>query len=614
MKKDTTLQNNSGLKKFKHSCMALSIGILSVGLVACGGDDKDTAVTPPPPVVDPTPKTISLSVLGSYDAGVFDGSAAEITAYDPASKRIFVVNAKKGMLDVLDASNPAQPKHIKELSTRDYLADSEVNSVAVSHGIVAVAVQAKVKTDPGIVVLFDAQSLQFISQAPVGALPDMLVFSPDGQTLLVANEGEPNEDYSIDPEGSVSIIDLKDKSKPVVSTADFKAWNSQKEQLQKAGVRIFGPSATVAQDMEPEYITISDDGRTAWVALQENNAIATIDVMARKVTEILPLGFKDHGLKENALDVSDKDDKINISAWSGLKGMYQPDAIVQYQVKGQRYIVTANEGDAREWLKDEDAYFAGDLSKGYAEEIRMKHLFKDKGFDAKGNYPAHLQNIAPGVKGARLDPVAFAYCGATKTSAGKCRDDENLGRLTISWTMGYEKDAKGNAVLDADGYLTYKNIYAYGGRSFSIWSDKGQLVWDSGSEFESKIAALFPDHFNSNHTELKFDDRSDNKGPEPEGIALGKMGDKTYAFIGLERMSGIMVYDISQPQKPEFVEYLNTRDLSASKAKDAKVQNDLGPEGLAFVSAKDSPNGKAMLIVGSEVSGTTTLYQINAKY
>lgn len=594
----------------------LCFAMLSMGLAACNDDNDNNTGVIPPVVEEATPNSISLSLLGRYETGVFGQSAAEITAYDATTKRLFVVNAQKGLVDVLDVSKPESPVHLTELSARDILPESEVNSVSVHNGIVALAVQAKNKTDPGLVAFFSSQDLKFISKVAVGSLPDMVTFSPDGKTVLVANEAEPNDDYSIDPEGSVSIINISDISKPTAVTADFKLWNDKKAALIKSGVRIFGPNATVAQDLEPEYISISDDSKTAWVTLQENNALAKIDILTQKVTDIYPLGYKDHGLTENALDVSDrdldgKDGKINIQAWSGLMGMYQPDAITHYQVDNSTYLVTANEGDAREWLADETAYYKnGDQSKGYVESIRMKHLFNKKGFNLQGDYPAHLVNIASGVKGAKLDPTVFAYCGATATDPGLCRDDTQLGRLNIAWNMGYETNTDGSAKLDANGFLTYNKIYAYGARSFSIWNTQGQLVWDSGSEFERKIAELFPNTFNSNHEEIAFDDRSDNKGPEPEGITLGKIGQKTFAFIGLERQSGIMVYDISNPQKPTFVEYFTTRDFNAT---DAAKQGDLGPEGLTFVAAKDSPNGKPMLIVGNEVSGSTAIYAVNLK-
>ena len=589
----------------KVQLTALMIALLSVGIVACNDSDESVST---PVVEETTPESIELVKIGGYETGIFGESAAEIPAFDASSKRLFVVNAKKGMVDVLDMSQPAQPVHIGELSARAYLADSEVNSVSVQNGVVALAVQAATKTDHGIVAFFSAKDLSFISQVEVGALPDMLTFSPDGSMVVVANEAEPNADYSVDPEGSVSVIDIRDLKNPQATLVDFKAWNERKAELLAAGVRIYGPNATVAQDLEPEYITIAADSKMAWVTLQENNALAKIDLSTKNVSQIYALGAKDHGITGNELDLSDADGKINIQNWSGVVGMYQPDAIANYQVNGNTYLVTANEGDAREWLKDETAYFSGDSTQGYAEEFRVKHLVHKDGFARRNgdDLPAHLALLATG---ANLNPEVFAYCGATLGNAGACRDDDQLGRLNVVWNMGYQTHADGSPKLDSKGYLTYDKLYAMGGRSFSIWDTQGSLVWDSGSEFEQKVAELFPDYFNSNHEETAFDDRSDNKGPEPEGVALGTLGKKTFAFIGLERMGGIMVYDITDPKQGKFIQYFNDRKFAEVPEK----QGDLGPEGLIFIAAKDSPNGKPLLVVGNEVSGSTAIYQINVK-
>lgn len=594
----------------KKTACAAAIGLASVVLMACGsGSDSTTNV-------EATPNSIQLSLLGRYSTGLFAQSAAEIPAFDAASKRGFVVNAQKGELDVLDLSNPAQPTFIGTLSAQTIVPNGQINSVAVKNGFVAVAVQAAVKTDNGKVLIFRASDLSLVSTADVGALPDMLTFSPDAKLIVVANEGEPNDNYSIDPEGSVSIIDVSNINTPVVTTARFNGFNAAV--LRGKGVRIYGPNATAAQDLEPEYVTISDDSKTAWVTLQENNAIAKIDLQQKTVLDVIALGNKDHAVTGNSLDVSDSDNKtINIKTWPGLYGMYQPDAIAQYSANGQTYLVTANEGDAREWVTNLDNYNKNaDTSLGYVEDIRMKHLFNGNGFVAStNNYPAHLQKITTGVTGALLDPSVFAYCGATASSAGDCRSDAQLGRLNIVWNMGYKTDANGEPLLDLNGKMIYDKLYTHGGRSFSIWDAQGRLIWDSGDAFELKVKELFPLYFNTDHEATAFDNRSDNKGPEPEGVALGKIGSKTFAFIGLERMSGIMVYDISNPLQPKFIQLLTSRDYSVEDPSktpaDLVKAGDLGPEGLLFVPAKDSPNGKAMLIVGNEVSGTTAIYQVN---
>jgi DNA-binding beta-propeller fold protein YncE len=427
-----------------------------------------------------------------------------------------------------------------------------VNSVAVHDGLVALAVEAPVKTSPGSVALYRAGDLQRLGSVAVGALPDMLTFTPDGRTVIVANEGEPNDAYTTDPEGSISLVDVRNPSAPTVRTAGFGAFNGQAAQLRAAGVRIYGPNASVAQDLEPEYVTVSENGRTAWVTLQENNALAVVDVASAAVTDILPLGYKNHNAAGSGMDASDRDGaggtaSISIRAWPVL-GMYQPDAIASYRVNGTTYLVTANEGDARDWA-------------GLREEARVSTL--------------------------TLNPGTFtdALCG------GACNAAARLGRLNVTNQTG-RNAATGQ--FDA--------LYAFGARSFSIWTQDGELVWDSGDELEQRTTALPNVAFNASNTGNALDDRSDNKGPEPEGVVVARFGRKTFAFIGLERTGGVMVYDVTSPTGPSFVTYVSSREGAGG---------DLGPEGLAFVSADDSPTGEPLLIVGNEVSGTTAIYRID---
>jgi predicted extracellular nuclease len=492
---------------------------------------------------------IRLTPVGTYATGIFDESAAEIPAYDPASQRLFVVNANSASVDVLDLSDPTNPTKLFEIEGAVF--GGVANSVAVKNGVVAIAIEAEVAQDPGSVVFLDTDG-NLLKSVTVGALPDMLTFTPDGRRVLVANEGEPSSDYTVDPEGSVSIIDLANGvENATVTTADFTAFNAQIDQLRAAGVRIFGPNATVAQDVEPEYIAVSEDSKTAYVALQENNALAVLDVEAGKITDILPLGFKDHSLEGNGLDASNRDDGINIQTYPIL-GIYQPDAIATYTANGETYIITANEGDARDY-------------DGFSEEARIADL--------------------------TLDPVAFP-------NAAELQDNAVLGRLNVTTANG-----------DINGDGAFEQLYSYGARSFSIWNAQGNLVYDSGDDFERITAELIPTEFNSNNDENgSFDSRSDDKGPEPEGVTTGVIAGRTYAFVGLERVGGIMVYDVTTPTAPTFVQYLNNRDFSGDA--EAGTAGDLGPEGLIFISGEDSPNGAPLLVVANEVSGTTTVYEI----
>lgn len=505
-----------------------------------------------------TKKTeLSMNVIGTYKTAVFDEGAAEIVAHDERNQRIFVINANAATVDVLDINDPTNPSL---MGTIDASSIGKVaNSVAVYKDLVAVAIEADDKQAPGKVAFYNATDLTYINDVSVGALPDMVTFTPDGRTVLVANEGEPNDDYTVDPVGSVSVISLRHGALHAsVRTASFEKYNGMEDELRAQGIRIFGPGANAAQDFEPEYITVSANSRTAWVGIQEANAIAVIDIRKAEVTDLLPLGTKDHSLPGNELDASNKDDAINIANWP-VQGMYMPDSISSYTYKGKTYIVTANEGDSRDY-------------EGYSEEQRIKDL--------------------------NLDPVAFPNAEALQENAA-------LGRL---------KTTTANGDIDNDG--DYDVLYSYGARSFSIWSEKGELVYDSGADFENITAALIPDGFNSSNDENgDFDGRSDDKGPEAEGIALGQIGKQTIAFIGLERVGGIMAYDITNPQRVKFLSYINNRDFSVDvEMEDGSVNplvGDLGPEGLVFINARKSPTRKPLLVVGNEVSGSTTIYELD---
>jgi len=623
----------------KKTMISLAAGAMVAGLlVACGGSD-DPAATPP--VVEATPASLKLSKIGGFSTGQYAVSAAEIPAFDAASKRLFVVNAQLGAVDVMNLADSTSPVKIGTLDATAILAGAVINSVAVFNGLVAVAIEAPVKTNRGRVALYRASDLTLISSVTIGAQPDMIVFTPDGKTVLTANEGEPSDDYQVDPEGSISVIDVSNPAAPLVRTADFVQFIGQEAALRAKGVRIYGPRANTAQDLEPEYITVSADGKTAWVTLQENNALAKVNIATATVTGILPLGFKDHGAVGNELDVSDKEGAaINIKTWPGVRGMYQPDSIASYTVGGKTYLVTANEGDARAWGEFNPLYWGdkttstpGDANKGFVEEFRVKYLVNAAGWSSR-----EFKDLPPQLKalgaGALLNPATFGYCGAVDGNPGGCLADASLGRLNISWTMGYQVDsATGKPVMynaagkkdPAGDRLMYNQLYSYGARSFSIWDEDGALVWDSGAEIEKFLASTecksgrtrniaCADFFNSGHNEGNAkDSRSDAKGPEPEGVALGKIGDKTFAFIGLERMSGVLVYDITNPAAPKRVDYLNTRDewLSNPSAANLATVGDLGPEGLVFIPAAQSPNGKPLLVVGNEVSGSTSVLQLN---
>ena len=517
---------------------------MMIGVLALSG-----SMILPPTGHTKGPKRITVAPIGRFNPGP-GIERAEIAAYDPATKRIFGINPSTdptmSRVDVLDITNPAAPA----LAFTIALA-GRPNSAAFHNGVVAVAVENAIKTNLGQVQFFDTNG-NFLSSVTAGALPDMLIFTPNGRWLLVANEGEPNsygQPDSIDPEGSVSIIDMTvgaaNLTQANVRTATF---NDSIPKTNDSTIRIFGPGATLAQDLEPEYIAVSHDSKTAWVTLQENNAIAILDIEAGVFTSLVGLGFKDHSQTGNALNASDRDNdtplpdviRENIKPWP-VFGMYQPDSINSYHVGGVTYLVMANEGDTRDFT-------------GFNEEVRVGLLL--------------------------LDPMVFPNASTLQLSS-------NLGRLNVTTATG-----------DTDGDGDFDQILAFGARSFSIRTVDGELVFDSGDDFEQITAAEAAEQFNSNGTADTFDTRSDNKGPEPEGVVLGKAFGRTYAFIGLERTAGIMVYDVSDPFFPTFVQYVNTSP------------NDISPEGLLFIKEEDSPNGRPLLVVTHEISSTTTIFEI----
>ena len=934
--------------------------------------------------------SIELSRLGTYASGSYNRGAAEIAAYDPASRRLFVVNAQAATVDVLNLADPAHPTKAFTLDVTPY--GAVANSVAVHKGVVAVAVEADPKTDPGTVVFFNSSGA-YLSSVAVGALPDMLTFSPNGRWLLVANEGEPNDDYSVDPEGSISIINVAKGAAKVtqtdVRTAGFAAFNAA---TLDPSIRVFGPGASVAQDLEPESIAVSADSRTAYVTLQENNAMAVVNIAAAQVTRLAGLGFKDHNQQSVSASVyafaSDELPAIGqtlagqdlfLGGFSGLHfegvaprtgrwkfithtdrgpnaeptGLNRPFLLPDFTPELVRFELdrstglltltgsiplrdsagnpltglpnlgvpggTANtphqdeipvdllgtvlpldplggdfEGlvvdpaDGSFWMCDEyrpalyhfDATgtliqryvpvgagaAAGQAAGTFGEEVLPSVLAQrrqNRGFEAialqdgklyafvqsplrnpaslansalnamrnvrlvefnpanhvtrqflylldnadlggggntradkigdavaRGNgqflvierdddkvgsddaeliekriycfdlvgatditgldapvdvgggvlktvdqmTPAELaaQNIQPIRKTLEVDlnaagynavekveglalidlgtlavindndfgvasiqvnddgsftlapgytpepvllgiierfatgldasdrdnainirpwPVkgmyqpdaiaAFSYnpsrrnSGATQTllvmaNEGDARDYETfaeearvrdlvldpvafpdaaalrentaLGRLTVTTQLG-----------DPDRDGDYDELYAFGARSISIRTTTGALVWDSGDDLEQLTAAALPAHFNADNagSNNNRDNRSDNKGPEPEGLVVGKAYGRTYAFVGLERIGGVVVCDITDPTAPRWITYVNNRDFS--QAPDSGLAGDLGPEGLVFIRAEDSPNGSPLLIVANEISGTTTVFQVDQR-
>jgi hypothetical protein len=499
---------------------------------------------------------VSMNFVSSFSLATVTGTgtvnSAEIVAHDPASQRLFVANSIGRRLDIVDFSNPTTMSVTASIDISTY---GNINSVAVKNGIVACAIENATPELDGYVVFFNTSGV-YQNSVTVGALPDMVTFNNAGTRVLTANEGQPNVGYTIDPEGSVSIIDISGGiaalTQTNVTTALFTAFNGQMASLKASGVRIYGPGATVAQDMEPEYIAVSNDDLTAYVTLQENNAIAYVNLSTNTITDIKPLGYKNYSIVGNGLDATDVGTNVNIANWP-IKGMYLPDGMTRFNVGGTEYLITANEGDAR-----------ADYGAANNEETSI------------------------GAATYSLDPVAFPNASVMKANA-------NLGKLKCT-----------NKTGDTDNDGDFDEIYTFGARSFSIWNaTTGALVYDSGDDLE-QITANDPTYgamFNASNANITKKNRSDDKGPEPEGVTVGTIAGNLYAFVSMERVGGLMAFNINNPAAPQFSQYVNNRGLTG-------LTGDRGPEGIIYITQPNSPTGKAYIVLGNEVSSTISVYEI----
>ncbi len=492
---------------------------------------------------------IQLNYVGSFDPSGVNTSTCEIVVHDPQTQKLFTTSAVAGFLDIINFSNPLAPTVATSISMVQY---GGITSVAVKNGIVAVACPNANEQLNGSVVFFDINGV-FQKQVTVGALPDMITFSPDGTKVLTANEGQPNTSYTLDPEGSVSIIDIAggiaNLTQANVNTLSFVGFNANETAIIASGVRKVKASSTLAQDLEPEYITITPDSQKAWIVTQENNAIIELNLANNTLGNIWALGLKDMSTVGNGMDISDNNGQILIANWP-VKSFFHPDGIVNFNVGGVNYLATANEGDERETT-----------------------AFNERTTVGNATY--------------NLDATIFPNASVLKQTY-------NMGRFRVS-----------NAIGSTDADPEFEEIRCVGARSFSIFNaDTKQIVFDSGDDFEMYTAQNLPTIFNANHENNNPKGRSMAKGPEPEGITTASIAGRLFAFISLERVGGVMVYDITNPNSVTFVDYKNSRSTSA-------YTGDQGPEGITYIPANESPNSKAYILVANEVSGTITTFEIN---
>ncbi|MEC7690868.1 MAG: choice-of-anchor I family protein [Pseudomonadota bacterium] len=587
--------------KFKLGLLALVVSAALTGCSLDGDDGADGAQGPQGEQGETgsdgqdATTGVALEVVGRAVVG--GAGAAEIVQYHIGTQTVYATNGESDTISVISIAEltgdaleaPVTSTNLTNTSIElpveaDGTALAGLTSIAVSGDLLAVAIPADEKAENGFVLFYnglDAGEPVFLSAVEVGNLPDNVVFTPDGTKVLTANEGEPSDDYTIDPEGSVSVITVTDGvPADTATTLTFESFNGQQAELEAMGMQFPNPSGrtingvaintTVAMDLEPEYITATDS--VAYVTLQENNGVAVVDLEAMTIS-IIGLGVKDWS--QYQIDVQENGE-VSFGQYEGLYGVYMPDTITGTTWKGATFLLTANEGDAREYIFSADDE-ASCLAAGGLE-------FDD------GDCLAYTDEV-------KVEDLT----AATNSELAMLQANGEADDLRVTLGMG-----------DADGDGEYDAAYTYGARSFTIWDQNGQVVFDSGDDFERITASVHGAAFNNGDDENEGDSRSENKGPEPEAITTGTLGDRTYAFIGTERMGGIFVYDITNPYDVSFSEYVINRDLTEGLTADDSI-GDLAPESLVFISPEDSPTGEALLVVGNEVSGSVSLWQVTAK-
>ena len=497
--------------------------------------------------------SLQMELAGRYNSGAMseEGGSLEIVQFNARNGFAYAVSGLKGTLIAIDLNGGMDGEKVTALGGTEYDVKSmvrsygDMTSVAISPDgtHLAVAIQAVDYDEQGSVALFTCQangSLTHLSTVEVGVQPDMVTFTPEGSKILTANEGEPRMGYSaagaVDPKGSVSIIDAETFN---VETVGFDNFDGRRDALVKEGI-VLKKNTVPSVDLEPEYIACTDD--TAYVSCQEANAIAVLDLDNAQFTGIYSVGFEDYS--RVAIDINKKDETYAPKTYDNLLGIRMPDGISLYEIGGETYLLTANEGDARAWPVETEAD---------SNEIKDKE--------------SQVTGLKPGGK--------------------------------VTW-------------FDVDQYdgLEAGTDYIFGGRSFTLFKvtrNGLEEAFDSGSDFERITNEKLPEYFNCSNDTIEIEDRSGKKGPEPESVAVGTVGSKTYAFIALERIGGVMVYDITAPENTEFVNYINSREFNNN------IQGDVSPEGLCFIPAAQSKTGKPLLLAACEVSGTLAVYELTGE-
>jgi hypothetical protein len=520
--------------------------------------------------------TLKVTEIASITSGDGEGSH-EIATFHAGSKRVFATNGVKNAIDIYDISDVASPKKVGSVALSSY--GNDVTSVAAGKDVVVAVVNVSDKfsatgvptTTNGKIVVFDTNGKVLSSPDVLGVLPDSVTFAPNGTTALVAIEAQPvcakddpataakeDTDYSkaSDPVGGVTVVDLSNPASPVLRFAGFDQFSIF--EMRAKGIAVSSVVNNVSKDFEPEFVTAIDNNY-AYVTIQEANAIGKLNI-GSATFESISRAFESK-VSRVARDTSDRDAGAGPRTYTNVVGASQPDAIAGFTIGAGQYFVTANEGDAREYTCLND--------------------------DLRGS-------------ALKVDARRFPDWSILSGSAA-------LGRAKVNPTIG-----------DKDGDGDIDTIHLRGSNSMTMYRN-GIVIWDSAELLDQiQTKAFGVTNINGSHS-LSSDkstmnyvgqDRSDDKGSEPEGVAVGMVGNRRIAILGLERMTALAIFDITQPRNPVFQEWLQMLPTKATPAKDVKHWS---PEGIVFVPADKSPSGKALVITSYELSGSLSIHQIEPR-
>lgn len=518
----------------------------------------------PQTIADAPPR---LQLLARHSLGI---GGAEIIDYCRQHQVLLTTfsdeKAGRHGVEVVALEDPADPHPLRWVG---FDSDSlpaggvigSVSSVAVDplgRGFGAVTlIPADSPERPGALVLFDFLSGQVLKVVSVGYHPDCVTFSADGRFVITADEAEYHPRRTQKP-GSISVLDLGANrvregiasiAESSVETYTFDAQHLA-DGVDLSGLRRHHGSSDlpIGMILEPEYV--SELNGLVYVSLQENNALGVFDLKQRKWLNVFNLGSR-----MVHVDASDRDGRRGAGAAiidDLVRGLPMPDTIKAFEWKGRAYVVTANEGDAR-------AHDEGDV-------MRLKHAGR-RGPAIAASTEAELRQRY-GRK-----PLADAY----------------LGRLEVSIFDG----------LNEAGEIAEPTMF--GTRGFSILDGMtGELIFDSGSFIEEFALQHDPATFNMNDGKVaNMDDRSDNKGPEPEALAVAHFAGKLWMAVGTERQNGLFLLIVDELAAPRLFAYANPH-----------LDGDFSPESILLIPGDHRPDAANLMIAAFEGSGTILVYRV----